>query len=318
MDNKITKRRLSDFLAYDWIMMIASILAAIVLWELVYGIVSIKLTPGQQFKIYYDQGTTSNERAVDFLNDNNVLSYDILEVDIEQLISDANVLTTRLSVYEGDIIITDAREIDGAVRAKQVVDTTSIYTLDGMLLDAKNYLKKFLKDGITADGAELDYANLDEQKIRDNFIVRQKGDNRFRKDEQIENGVKLECQRIEKLVKDTKDFEYFLLNAPDEVFFNYTKYEQTVNGDLPEYYDEQYRQIYETELLNRPNAKYGINAGKLTGGEVNPSLYFVLSGETSADGAIIMAFNFLEQQPDLQFECVSYMTAFIRLCSDII
>ena len=202
--------------------------------------------------------------------------------------------------------------------AKQVVDTTPIYTLDAMLLDAKNYLKGFLKDGITEDGAELDYANLDEQKISANFIARQEGDNRFRKDEQIAEGIKQEYIRIEKLVKDVKDFECFLLNANDDVFFRYTKYEQTVDGDLPEYYDEQYKQIYETELMNRPNARYGINAGKLTGGEADPSLYFGLSGATSADGAIIMSFNFLEQQPDLQFECISYMTAFIRLCSDVI
>lgn len=318
MDNKITKKRLSDFLAYDWILMIVCALAAILLWEFVYGIVSVKLTTGQQFKIYYDQGTTSSARVEEFLVGNDVLSYDVLEIDVEQLVSDANVLSTRLSIYEGDIIISDAIERDGAVRAKQLVDTTPIYSLDAMLADAKTYLRGFLKDGITAENAEYDYANLDEQKIRANFITRQDGDNRFRKDEQIEEGVKLECERIEKLIKDVADFERFLESAPDEAFFRYTKFEQTLDGELPEYYDEQYRGLYENELANRPNARYGINAGGLTGGKVDPSLYFMTSGATSADGAIIMSFNFLEYQPDLQFECISFMTAFVRQCSNFI
>ena len=54
MDNKLTKKRLSDFLSYDWIIMLVVIVAAIVLWELVYTIAAVRLTEGQNFKYYYD------------------------------------------------------------------------------------------------------------------------------------------------------------------------------------------------------------------------------------------------------------------------
>ena len=55
MDNKITKTRLSNFLSYEWILLIILTVAAIVVWELVYTMTSVRLTVGQQYKIYYDE-----------------------------------------------------------------------------------------------------------------------------------------------------------------------------------------------------------------------------------------------------------------------
>lgn len=320
MDNKITKTRLSNFLAYEWIMIIIAALAAIVLWEFVYGITSVKATVGQQFKIYYDQGMAyTSDRLIDLTEKDKTFSYDVLEVDVEELIAESNVLTTRLSIYEGDVIISNGIEAeDGSVRAKAVVDTTSIYTLEGMASDAKAYLRTFLKDQDAADGAELNYENLDGEIIEEHFLERMDGDNRFRKADQKADGIEKEKERIEKLCKDTADFIYFLENAPEEAFFRYTKFEQSADEELPEYYDKMYDEYYETEKMNRPNAIYGINAGALKGGNSDPSVFFKVGGTTSAEGAIIMCFNFLEHQPDLQFECISFYCSVIRECSDIL
>ncbi len=49
MDNKITKKRLGDLCSYDWILFIAAIAAAILVWELLYAFTSVKLTTGQRF-----------------------------------------------------------------------------------------------------------------------------------------------------------------------------------------------------------------------------------------------------------------------------
>ena len=212
MDNKITKTRLSNFFAYEWIMIIIAALAAIVVWEFVYGIVAVKPTVGQQFKIYYDQGMVDTTNKLMDLTDK-TFSYDILEVDYEGLIKDNNVLTTRLSIYEGDIIVSDGIEAeDGSMRTKSVVDSTPIGTITGLVDDAKAYLRTFLKDQDAEDGAELVYENLDEDLIEEHFLERMDGDNRFRKQEQKENGVEQEKERIEKLCKDTTDFIYFLEN----------------------------------------------------------------------------------------------------------
>lgn len=320
MDNKITKTRLSNFLAYEWIMVIIAAIAAIVLWEFVYGIVSVKPTVGQQFKIYYDQGMAyTSDRLIDLTERDDTFSFDVLEVDVEELIKESNVLTTRLSIYEGDVIISDGIEQeDGSMRAKAVVDSTAIYTLEGLAADAKAYLRTFLKDQDAADGKELDYANLDEELIEERFLERMDGDNRFRKADQKAAGIEQEKARIERLCKDTADFIYFLENAPEEALFRYTKFEQSADEELPEYYDKMYDEYYETELLNRPNAIYGINAGALEGGDSDPSVFFKVGGSASADGAIIMCFNFLEHQPDLQFECISFYCSIIRECSDIL
>ena len=43
MNNKISKRRLSNFLAYEWILMIVVALAAIVVWELIFSFSSVRL-----------------------------------------------------------------------------------------------------------------------------------------------------------------------------------------------------------------------------------------------------------------------------------
>jgi hypothetical protein len=321
MDNKITKRRLSNFLAYEWIMIIIVALAAIVVWEFVYGIVSVKPTTGQQFKIYYDEGMAySSGRLMDLLDEDDTLSYDVLDLDVEELIKDNNVLSTRLSVYEGDIIISNgiADEETGAMRAKAVVDSTAIYSLEELLEDAKSYLREFLKDEDAPENAELDFDNLDEDKIKAHFLERMDGDNRFRKEEQKADGVEKEKARIEKLCKDTKDFEYFLLNAPEGALFRYTRYEQSANDDLPEYYSDMFEEAYILECEERPNAIYGINAGALKGGKTDPSTFFKVGGESTAEGAIVMCFNFLAHQPDLQFECISFYCTIIRECSDIL
>jgi len=320
MDNKITKTRLSNFLAYEWIMIIIAALAAIVLWEFVYGIVSVKPTTGQQFKIYYDQGMSyTSDRLLDLMEKDKTLSYDVLDLDVEELIAESNVLSTRLSIYEGDIIISEgvAKE-DGSMRAKSVIDTTAIYSLSDLAKDAKTYLRWFLKGENAPDGAELDYSNLDEELIKAHFLERMDGDNRFRKEEQKVAGFEQEKARIQKLCKDTADFVYFLENAPEDALFRYTKYEQSANEQMPEYYDKMYEEAYQAEVMNRPNAIYGINAGALKGGNSDPSVFFKVGGTANADGAIIMCFNFKEHQPDLQFECISFYCTIIRECSDIL
>ena len=73
-------------------MIIIAALAAIVAWEFVYGIVSVKPTTGQQFKIYYDQGMNyTSERLLDLLDEEDTFSYDVLELDVESLIEESNV-----------------------------------------------------------------------------------------------------------------------------------------------------------------------------------------------------------------------------------
>lgn len=330
MDNKLTKRRFSDFISYEWILMIFVSAIMIIVWEFAYTVGSVRLTVGQEFKYYYDQ-TISSATSEDFyslITGEDTFSYDVIELGYEALMADYNVLSVRLSIQEGDVLITDSKAPeDGAtgdarlIRAKSAVDNFeyNIYCLDTLLEDAQNYLKQFLKDGVTGDNPELNYENLDGEKIKSVFLERMKKDNRFRKEEEKAAGVELEKGRIEKLVKEVGDFKKFLDTATEEAFFKYTKYGQTLEYAEKDADKEAFQKHYQREIdEGRENARYGINAAALKGGANDASTFFKMKDSDTADNVVLMAFNFKEYQPHLQFEVISFFNTVIRACSDII
>ncbi len=327
MDNKITKTRLSNFLSYEWIIMIVVALAGILLFEMAYTMLGVRLSAGQHFKVYYDvnfsASYTNSAKLESMIIDKKTYSYDILKSDYEIITGEADILGIRLSVQEGDIIITDSVEpsadaTDKTIRSEHIVDSHDMYTMTGLLDDAKTYLKKFLKDG--ESGEDISYEKMDTAKIDAHFLERMRKDNRFRSDEQKKEGKILEQKRIEKLCKDVLDFEYFLTNAPEDSFYRYTRYTGRLKTATDEY-KKELEKAYQKEIdEGRENAVYGINLGALKAGENDTSAdeYFKLNGADSAKGSVIMAFDFLSYQPDLQFETLSYITEVLRECSEII
>lgn len=343
MDNKITRKRLSDFLAYEWIVVIIVIIASIIAWELAYTIGSVKLTVGQEFKYYYDQNvySTGEGKLYSLMLDKKALSYDILEFYGESLSSDFNVLSTRLSVQEGDIIITDSKEAEEGqpaqqVRAKSIVDHMSGVSFEKLLKDAKTYLRdNFLQDGLktvsdyTANpDADLDlavlYENLDSAKIQAHFLKRMRKDNRYRTDTQKAEGIELEKVRIEKLCTEVQDFEKLILaeSTHPDLFFRYTRFEQS----LAFAEEQRDKERYEEYLKEQQECIYGLNVSALKDyntdkGEqkTNPTEYFTLIGSNGkADNIVIMAFDFWDYQYDLQFETISFINTIVRQCSDIL
>ena len=60
MDAKITKKRLSEMLQYDWIKILGVIVAAIIVWELIFTMTAVRVSNGQNFKIYYYPTLSAN------------------------------------------------------------------------------------------------------------------------------------------------------------------------------------------------------------------------------------------------------------------
>lgn len=324
MDNKITKNRLQSFLSYDWIKVIVFALIIIVAWEFVYAIISVKPTVGQDFKFYFDQDLkiVDNSRSTLTETLKKELSYDVLAVGSEVFGSSENILPYRLEVYEGDVLfvgdIDSEQTINGVTkkvnRLKNVIDTYSIYCYEDLMEDCANYLKGFLKDG----ASEINKANLDESKIEATFRERMKGDNRFRKQEQIEQGILDEKGRIEDLVEDYLFVKAFT-EHPDyqNAFYRYTKFEQM--ADL--YPDEQNYK----ELLNKQKEKiYGIDLGKLPVGDKDPSSFVkrarnsdgVTGDITTSDGVVLTVLNFKAEQPHLQYETLTFIRIMIETYSN--
>lgn len=336
MDNRITKRRLSDFLAYEWILTLVFVAVAVVVLELVYSIAATRLSTGQQFKYYYDQnifthtegGSLYDLLGVNYGENGKTFSYDVLSVETETLLSSYNVLTTRLSVQEGDAVFTSSNvDSDEKVRAKSIIDGEApVYRMDKLLSDAEDYLARFLTDGETdvynADG-------YDEDKIRAYFDMRMKNDNRFRTEQSKEKGRQDEIGRITKLAAEVKDFKKLMDTGEAKgLFYRYTRYEQATETDTSR--EEAFKNAYQREKdEGRENAVYGFNLAALTApaaaGKRDVSAYFKLSVQdaagnirTDASDVVLLVFDFLSYQPDLQFETISFINTIVREFSDFL
>ena len=309
MDNKLTKKRLSNFLAYEWILIIVVSVAVIFAWELVYTMAGVRLTVGQEFSYYFDEDISAvgSDLLANSLTESNVFSYDVKNISSESLSSSYNVLTTRLSVYEGDIIFTDSAETEGEnVRAKELIDNYC-YSYDELLADAKKYIAQFYTDG-----------TLDESKIISHF-------NERKSKRVYKNAIKAgeisdadEVERIKKLKKDITDFEKVLNSDVENLFYRYTRFEQSYETAGDSSKASYQTRVEQEKEADRENAIYGINMSALHGGEINITSYMKLSGTDSAENIVMLVFDFTSEQPDLQYETISFINHIVRKCSDIL
>lgn len=324
MDSRLTKRRLSDFLAYEWILMIVVAVVAIIALEFVYNAAATRLTVGQLFKYYMDEEIykfdDTNDKVyellgVDYGTNGKTFSYDVMKVSFENLSTSQNILSVRLSIQEGDAIFTSSAEKDSKterVRVKQIIDEQSVYYLEDLLARAEEYLKTF-----TVNGDVYNENDYDETKIRAHFDERTKGDKRYRSESDKEEGKLNEVERIKKLAKEVKDFNTLLSVGEEKgLFYRYTKYAQSC-ADYPN--NENIKRFYDKEISEgRENRIYGINMGALTGGHKNVSEYLKISGTDSAENVVLTLFDFGEYQFDLQFESISFVNTLVREFSDFL
>ena len=350
MDAKITKKRLSEDLQYDWIKIIFFVVAIIVVWELVFSVTSVKLTAGQTFKVYYYSSISSSSQSdlYDLVRNDGNTSYDVIEVNVEALQSgyEGTVLQARTSIGEGDLMIIDNTLNKSSVVEKQedercsssnfkmFADGYQLYDYDKLISDAKKYL-----DGVKTNGI------IDDAKVEKLFRERMAKDNRFRKEADIQKGISLETERLEKLDKEVEAFSWLLENyktiAPN-LFVEYTKYEygyfNSLTKDqylaLPKAIsplscqggnkggsDNFYEDAYSQSKLEGAK-KYAINALALVneeGGKDIANLFHVYSTETNktAKDVCITVFDFKSMQPHLQFETISVLNEIIRSYSNL-
>lgn len=288
IDIKVTKKRLSGLLFYDWLILVAIIAAIILVWELIFGLTSVRLTTGQRFYYYYDVGVANNGdaklRNLLSKEDEKALSFSIVELNREIIDSNVDVLNTRLQVQDGDIVFCSNAPKDGAEnRANWLVIAGYAYNFNLLIQNAQDYVNRFTDDN----------GNIMDAKVRSIFMSRIEGglSNKYRTDAQREIGVKLEKARIEKLIGDVADLKFIMENHPEILYKNPAK-----------------------------NDYYGIDVGKLVGdtSKTNVTEYVTLAGTAKADGVILMPLNFLRYQPHEQFEVIGFMMAIVKDCSNIL
>lgn len=336
MDNKITKTRLSNLLAYEWIIIIICIAALIGGWELVYTMTKASLTFGQTYYIYYDENMYSSNASLltDNLNNDGVFSYEVQKFVSESYVdgtsSGMDVLSLRIITKEVDMIVTNSvdkstEQEQAEIRAKSMIDNGSyaVKSIDFMYENAKNYLAVLLKDG------ETDYhdlKNFDKVKIEERFNKRNKKDNRLRHNL---ISVEDEYKRIEKLVKDIttleKIFEYNDgLSADNKLFYSYKRYEQSCN-----FYPDNSE--YAEKLSKEQTENYGINVSALTvsdgkSAKYNSADFFKYNGLSDSTDTVILFTNYiplsydfnLSTEYDLEFEKISFITSLVENFSTVL
>ncbi len=336
MDNRLTRKRLSDLLSYEWIFMIIVCIVSIVLWELIYSIGSVKLTAGQRFTYFYDYTVNSadNSGFRSELLDKEPFSYDVLKLSSESIMKDNNVLTSRLSIQEGDVIFTDVVGIEEyklavekketptkKVRAFSMIDNIgdvdySIGSIDVLLDSAKKYLKdNVFFDYVDEQTAFNSYvrANIDDTKVKTLFLNRNGEDNRFRSQANKDKGVLLEIERIEKLYQNVVFMQDFINDpANSDALLRYTKFSQS--HAFTGWGENNYKAWIEIEKAQgRDNDIYGINLGKLTGGKKSITDFVQYKDDGTKTDVVILYFDFSSYQPHLQYETLSFICSTMKI-----
>ena len=112
MDAKITKLRLSRMLSYDWLKIVGTAAAAIVVWVLIFTMTATRITSAQTFTVanYLGNNTLSSGFTKAFNNAyaNSVFTGEIIEFGVVDLTTAGDyagqVLEARVTTEEGDVM----------------------------------------------------------------------------------------------------------------------------------------------------------------------------------------------------------------------
>ena len=225
MDAKITKKRLGLLLSYDWIKIVGICVAAVLAWVLLFTTMATRATNGQSFDIYLYPNVYSHieTNTLHTRDENDALSYDVLDVSINSLTSDtmSTILSAHFAAGQGDVMFVPYSEPQ---RDAETGEITAYSGLDAFLAsyssnclwlapdgsipggaaesgssvtnyfsDCENYLDIFYTDGWQNPGS------FNEEAVRSHFNERMQGDKRYKNDSQRENGIAKEIERIQKL-----------------------------------------------------------------------------------------------------------------------
>jgi len=284
MDAKITKKRLNELLSYDWIKIIALAVAGVILWSLIFTMTAVRLSVGQQFKIFMYYDVTTGDKFNDFTEDltDNVLSFDILNFSYEQLLSDSysTILSARFAVNEGDLMITTNTNTDEEAQDsnfKSFVDSYNIaYPIDELIADAEAYYNMFY------DGE----GNFNMLFLKSHFKERMDGDNRYKTDEQYEKAYIQEMDRIDALKTSVISLKEYISLKP-ECLVKYKIYEQYNYNNT------------DSEYTIGEEKTYGIDISNVTG-----ITNIIKDSSGGNENLTLAAINWKNKQPDLQYEVI--------------
>lgn len=225
MDARITKKRIGQMLSYDWIKIIAFIVAGIFVWTLIFTTAATRLNLAQTFSVYAYIGTSPSTKFSSRVTSVNkttglasLFSYDVIETSVLDLASAGDqaytLLQARQAIQEGNVAFVSMAEMEGekatdaegneytptylqdlltqmyssvfVLESSETLSKTSFFT------QTEEYLSKYFEN---IENSET----IKEDKIETDFRARIKKqkDKRYKKEAQIKQGIEDEVARIQ-------------------------------------------------------------------------------------------------------------------------
>ncbi len=332
MDIKINSKRIKNLLSYDWIKIILSIIAGIIVWSLLFTTLGTRITVGQEFYFHtYDNVFTAgsverNQEVLDNIKKKGYFSYDLLKLSTSNIVSAGQysasyMLSLKRSTNEGDVmIISDERAEAKTEKAEQadiisLVNSYYFYDIETLLKSAKDYC---INNDFVVEKLDGSWA-INEEAIKDYFLntrIVGKGKGNYRKTyrtaQQKAMGVQNEYNRIKLL------YENYLYVS--------TAIEKAIKADNDFLW---YGELYTYDSLGKKVEDlteikpFGIDLYKLnqpfledsTVPKVEDTWFTYADGVPTAEGLVACVFDFHSEQEDLQYETLGFLRYLIETYS---
>ena len=335
MDAKITKLRLSRMLSYDWLKIIGTAAAAIVVWVLIFTMTATAITPAQTFTVgnYLGNVTFSDEFSKAFNNafNDDVFTGEILELGVVDLTTSGDyagqVLEARVTVGEGDVMFISQQPNPDTAYTEETTDENGekvtetkyshtyletflsgyrwkVHNLD--LEDENSFFNKMERylNNFYTNGYE-DANSLDKQKVEDAFRARIKRtkDKRYKTEKSIQQGINEAIDRMEKYQKALLSFYGYL----EQGLVSLTK----THYQLAEGEKYSFTGVYSINLC--PNTD---TMGKLSSLVSYNTVYTTEDGKeevtTSAKDMNVCLFDLNGKEEEFRYEALLYVVNLIE------
>ncbi len=320
MDAKITKKRLSGLLSYDWLKILGLIAGIIIIWSLIFTMTATKITPMQQFTVFNHYANVSldagkfYDRYDDALKDG-VFSYEVIEADyVDLAMTKDNVsemCSTRFATGQGDMMfIPNILDTDWSDEKTKIYYPESfLANYWGYLLDWDEYMtsaRKYL-DSYFYGEYENEEVKLNEEKAEKNFRARveKSRDKRFRREKNLKQGIKDEFARLNKYREGFVQFEKYL--ADGVIKLENVEYKDLSTGEA---YEENGKAIRGNYILNICPDESKMN-------RLKEQVYYSVkmddgTKKASAQDMCVMIFSLPDMDEIFQYETVLYINSVIE------
>ncbi|MBE5741757.1 MAG: hypothetical protein E7360_00340 [Clostridiales bacterium] len=337
MDIKINGSRLKNMFSYDWVKILISIIAGIVVWSLLFTTLGTRITVGEEFYFTtYEKvqsvSHSNNGNLLKKLKDEGILSYDVLEWHSTTITSAGQysasyMLNLRTTTNEGDVIImSDGRgeyvkegeENTTAKSMETAINSRYFYNIEEFLNDAKSYC---IDNGfITVNGEDYSNYTVNNATIERYFLterINSAGNYRktYRTEAKKQEGVKNEIIRIENVYKNWLSVTNAIKTAKDEgndiIWY----------GEIKKYDSEGKEIEGQGEIKPFGIDLYKLNKNYKDRKKIEDSWFTYTNnpegeGErTTAEGLVLCVFNFESAQRDMQYESLAFMNYIIKTYS---